>query len=85
MKIKSIEVYKKNLALTRPYTIAFRTISDVEAVFVEIKLTNGMVGLGSANPAIEVVGEDADMAFNRLHKVLIFNVLWDEILAMFFR
>jgi L-Ala-D/L-Glu epimerase len=69
MKIKSIEVYKKNLALTRPYTIAFRTISDVEAVFVDIKLTNGMVGLGSANPAIEVVGEDADMAFNRLQSV----------------
>jgi L-Ala-D/L-Glu epimerase len=66
MKIKSIDVYKKNLALTRPYTIAFRTISDVEAVFVEIKLANGIVGLGSANPAIEVVGEDAHMAFERL-------------------
>jgi L-Ala-D/L-Glu epimerase len=69
MRIKSIDVYKKNLALTRPYTIAFRTISDVEAVFVEIKLTNGMIGLGSANPAKEVVGEDADMAFERLQSV----------------
>ncbi len=66
MKIKSINVYKKNLALTRAYTIAFRTISDVEAVFVEIKLTNGLFGLGSANPAFEVVGEDAQMAYERL-------------------
>jgi L-Ala-D/L-Glu epimerase len=69
MKIKSIHVYKKNLALTRPYTIAFRTISDVEAVFVEVKLTNGVIGLGSANPAMEVVGEDAQMAFDRLQSV----------------
>ena len=69
MTIKSIKVYKKNLALTRPYTIAFRTISDVEAVFVEIELKNGMVGLGSANPSIEVVGEDAQMAFDRLQSV----------------
>jgi L-Ala-D/L-Glu epimerase len=66
MTIKSIKVYKKNLALTRPYSIAFKTISDVEAVFVEVQLKNGIVGLGSANPAIEVVGEDANMAFQRL-------------------
>ena len=69
MTIKSIHVYKKNLALTRPYTIAFRTIADVESVFVEIKLRNGKTGLGSANPAIEVVGEDAEMAFQRLQSV----------------
>lgn len=69
MTIQSINVYKKNLALTRPYSIAFKTISDVEAVFVEIKLANGIMGLGSANPAIEVVGEDADMAFQKLQSV----------------
>ena len=63
MTIKTIKVYKKNLALTRPYTIAFNTTSDVEAVFVEIELTNGMIGLGSANPSKEVVGEDVDDAF----------------------
>ena len=66
MTIKSIKVYKKNLALTRPYTIATKTISDVESVFVEIKLSNGIIGLGAANPAKEVVGEDATMAFNNL-------------------
>ena len=66
MTIKSIKIYKKNLALTRPYTIATKTISDVESVFLEIELANGIVGLGAANPAIEVVGEDADMAFRNL-------------------
>ena len=45
MTIKSIKVYKKNLALTRPYTIATKTISDVESVFVEIELSNGIICL----------------------------------------
>ena len=66
MTIKSIKVYKKNLALTRPYTIATKIISDVESVFVEIQLSNGIIGLGAANPAKEVVGEDATMSFNNL-------------------
>ncbi len=66
MTIKSIKVYKKNLALTRPYTIATKTISDVESVFVEIALSNGIIGLGAANPAKEVVGEDADMSLRNL-------------------
>lgn len=66
MTIKSIKVYKKNLALTRPYTIATKTISDVESVFVEVELSNGIIGLGAANPAKEVVGEDADMSLRNL-------------------
>ena len=66
MTIKSIKVYKKNLALTRPYTIAFRTISDVESVFLEIELANGIVGFGAANPAKEVVDEDAHESFQNL-------------------
>ena len=57
MKIKSLRVYSRNLALTKPYTIALRTISDVENVFLEVELENGIVGIGAANPAPEVVGE----------------------------
>jgi L-Ala-D/L-Glu epimerase len=66
MTIKSIKTYKKNLALTRPYTIAFKTISDVESVFVEIELSNGMVGMGAANPSKEVVGEDVQESYLNL-------------------
>ncbi len=71
MKIKSIKVYKKNLALTRPYTIAFKTISDVESVFVVVELSNGIVGIGAANPAKEVVGEDVDEAFLNLQSDIV--------------
>jgi L-Ala-D/L-Glu epimerase len=73
MVISSIRVYKKNLALTRPYTIAFKTISDVEALFLEVTLASGIIGLGSANPSKEVVGEDVDDALKNLQTVDIQN------------
>ncbi len=57
MKIKKIEVFSKNLALTKPYTIAYKTISDVENVFLLITLENGIVGIGASNPDFNVVGE----------------------------
>ena len=57
MKIKSIRAWSKNLALQKPYTIARETITDVENVFLEIVLENGIKGIGAANPAPEVVGE----------------------------
>ncbi|MBD2703504.1 dipeptide epimerase [Spirosoma sp. BT702] len=66
MRIKSIRTYLRNLALTKPYTIAYQTTSDVENVFLEIELDNGMVGLGAANPSPEVVGESPEQALQNL-------------------
>lgn len=57
MKITSIRARLKNLALRKPYAIANLLCSDVENVFLEIKLENGITGIGAANPAPEVVGE----------------------------
>lgn len=53
MKVKSIRAYKKNLALKRPYTIAYKTVSDVENIFAEVELENGMLGLGAGCPMTE--------------------------------
>lgn len=60
MNIKSVKAYKCHLPLKRPYTIARNTISDVELVFFEVHLDNGMVGLGSSSTDVDVVGEGAD-------------------------
>ncbi|HVB02223.1 MAG TPA: dipeptide epimerase [Chitinophagaceae bacterium] len=60
MKIAAIQVTRANLELTRPYTIAYKTVSFVENVLVEMILENGIIGLGSANPSKQVVGEDLD-------------------------
>ncbi len=65
MKIKKIEVFSKNLALTKPYTIAYKTIAKVENVFLLISLENGIVGIGAANPDVQVIGEStADVLEN---------------------
>jgi L-alanine-DL-glutamate epimerase-like enolase superfamily enzyme len=57
MKITQIKVRKENLELTRPYTIAFKTVSTVENCIVEIIGERDLYGMGSANPSKEVVGE----------------------------
>ena len=46
MKIIKIEAFTKNLALTKPYTIAYKTISDVENIFLLITIENGITGIG---------------------------------------
>ncbi len=60
MKIKEIKVWRENLVLTRPYAIAFKTVTSVENCFVEIITENGMTGMGSGNPSKQVVGESIE-------------------------
>jgi L-alanine-DL-glutamate epimerase-like enolase superfamily enzyme len=79
MKIKSVRAYKKNLALQKPYTIARETISDVENVFFEIELENGMKGMGAANPAPEVVGETPSQTYQHLQSGFIEYLIGKDI------
>ena len=65
-KIKNIEVQKVDLKLTRPYTIAFKTVDHVENAIVTMELDNGLVGRGAGNPSEQVVGETLDQALNAL-------------------
>lgn len=57
MKIKRVSIWKEDLALTRPYTIAYETIDSVAALFVRLETANGLIGLGTASPAEDVTGE----------------------------
>jgi L-alanine-DL-glutamate epimerase-like enolase superfamily enzyme len=57
MKIVAIRAYLQNMALTKPYTIAYNTFTDVSLAFLEVELANGIIGYGSGSPAEEVVGE----------------------------
>jgi L-alanine-DL-glutamate epimerase-like enolase superfamily enzyme len=66
MKIKEVRVYEKDLGTSRPYTIAYKTVSEVKNVFIEIELENGRVGIGACNPSEKVVGENVDQAFQHL-------------------
>ncbi len=62
MKIKDIRSSLEHLDLKKPYSIAGYTFSHVSIAFLEIELENGLVGLGTASPAEEVVGENAIMS-----------------------
>jgi hypothetical protein len=60
MKIVAVRSYLKKMALTKPYTIAYSTFSDVSLAFFEVELANGIIGIGSGSPAKEVVGETSE-------------------------
>ncbi len=80
MKIKSINAFRKNLALQKPYSIARETITDVENIFFEIELENGIKGIGAANPAPEVVGETPGQTFQNLQSDFIKYLIGKDIL-----
>ncbi len=69
MKIKAVNYWKEDLELTRPYTIAFKTVSAVENCFVEVVLENGITGIGSANPSKQVTGEAIEETYESLSKI----------------
>ena len=73
MKIKSIHAWQEKLPLKKPYTIAYKTISDTDLIFAEITLENGITGIGSSNPFPEVVGETADITVSNLNSDFILN------------
>lgn len=66
MKIVSVKVWREFFPLTRPYTIAFRTTSEVENIFIELHDETGEYGLGAASPEHHVTGETFDLCFDAL-------------------
>ena len=60
MKITQATFWTEQLALTRPYTIAYERIDSVENIFVRLQAENGAIGVGVAAPDAEVTGESED-------------------------
>ncbi len=58
MQIQHVQIWSRDLALVRPYTIAYRTIDSVTNFFISIHLSTGIVGLGAGSPAEAVTGEN---------------------------
>ncbi|GAB3012259.1 mandelate racemase/muconate lactonizing enzyme family protein [Spirosoma pulveris] len=82
MRINSIRTYCRDLALTKPYTIAYQTTSAVENVFVELELENGLVGLGAANPDPDVVGETPEQTLLNLQSDWISSLIGRDIRSL---
>jgi L-alanine-DL-glutamate epimerase-like enolase superfamily enzyme len=68
MKITKVSISKANLALTRPYSIAYHTISAVENILLLLETDTNEVGIGTSCPSKEVIGESVEEAFQTLQK-----------------
>jgi L-Ala-D/L-Glu epimerase len=79
MKIVAVRSFLKKMALTKPYTIAYSTFTDVSIVLFEIELANGIVGYGSGSPAEEVVGENTAQTFQNLQTPFVQNFVGRDI------
>ena len=79
MKIIAVRSYLKKMALTKPYTIAYSTFSDVSLAFFEVELENGIMGYGSGSPAGEVVGETTDQTVVNLKTEFVENFVGRDI------
>ena len=64
--IKTVKTWSENLELTRPYTIAYKTVNAVENVFVYLETHGGITGMGAGSPAAYVTGETNDACLNAL-------------------
>ncbi len=79
MKIKSIYAYLHNLPITKPYTIAYKTITNTKIVFLEITLENGLTGIGAANPFADVVGETPEQTLSNLQSGFMEELIGNDI------
>jgi len=70
MKITKVKSWTEHIKLTRPYTIAFKTIDSVENIFVRLDAEGGYFGLGVASPEVAVTGESFDDCRKALEKNL---------------
>ncbi len=68
-RIQEISIEKVDLQLSRPYTIAFKTVNKVENAIVRVILDNGVVGYGSGNPSEQVVGKNLSQTMQALDLV----------------
>ncbi len=57
MRITGIHTSVEDFQLARPYTIAFRSVDDVQMSFVRLNTDDGLTGIGCASPESMVTGE----------------------------
>lgn len=68
MKIKAVRSWKADLVNTKPYTIAFKTVTEVLNAFVEITLESGTTGIGAGCPSEYVTGEYLESTVEQLQE-----------------
>lgn len=85
MKIKSISAYKVDIPLSKPYTIAYKSIDAVKIVVFKVVTNNGTCGFGAAAPSPEVTGEKPSDSFRVLESEPLQQVLIGQDIFEFLR
>lgn len=75
MNITRIQATIEPMALSRPYTIAFRTVDAVRNLIIRVETDAGLVGLGAGSPEPYVTGETLESALSAVEN------LQDELLS----
>ncbi|MBD3381440.1 MAG: dipeptide epimerase [candidate division Zixibacteria bacterium] len=57
MKIRNLEIWPVTFKLSKPYTIAYETVSSVTNIFLRIETDKNINGCGCSAPDYEVTGE----------------------------
>ncbi|MGD6846381.1 dipeptide epimerase [Rossellomorea aquimaris] len=70
MNIQSIQVRSESLPLKKPFKTALRTATEVENVFVYVRLEDGLIGVGAAAPTLAITGESKESIKTILKTVL---------------
>ena len=65
--ITKIEVFKLNIQLHAPVTIAIGTIDEARNILIKIHTSDGLVGLGEGAPFWMIVGETQGTAYAAAH------------------
>ncbi|MFO1433243.1 MAG: dipeptide epimerase [Candidatus Competibacteraceae bacterium] len=68
MRITAVHSRVEHIPLSRPYTIAFRSIAAITTVIVELHTDRGLVGLGAASPEPYVTGESNEACQSALRE-----------------
>lgn len=57
MEISKVKHWTIPIPLSRPYSIAYKTVHNIELIVVAIELSDGTSGIGTASPSHYVTGE----------------------------
>lgn len=64
MRIESINVYRLSLPLREPYHLSYRSIHELDSVWVKIELADGSIGWGESTPLPGYTESDLDAVWN---------------------
>ena len=78
MRITAVEVQRRDMPLTKPYTVAYGTKDKASFVTATIITDRGTVGYGSGTPSVAVMGPDIEATVAALGQPLVDSLVGSD-------